>query len=127
MADSMRLVLFRNANIDAARVGSREPQMDAAAWKVEKVVDGVTLSHWVEGELWRHTSVKDEYVKGVRHKLIENDDPAVLSIEFGHLNAYYKNTDPDPDAAPELDLPGYKVDGIHFMARALGIARGISL
>lgn len=77
--------VYKNAGIEAAKIGGLDPAMDALAGRTKATILGVSAPHTKTGR-W-NSSVKTENVRGrsgVRDRLVSVTDPNAMQIEYGH-------------------------------------------
>lgn len=78
--------VYKKAGIEAARIAGLHPEMDAAAEKVRRSIVAEAARHSDTGAFADSFSVATDLYekKGVQDRVVSSDDPAALSIEYGH-------------------------------------------
>lgn len=77
----------RNAGLLAAQIAGLDPEMDRAAERVKQAIVAEAAKHSDTGAFAESFDVSaDLYARrGVMDRVISSDDPAALSIEYGHM------------------------------------------
>lgn len=96
--------VYRSASLQAARIAGEDPAMDAAAQVVLARARAVATQHRLTGAyLTRFGTERTRGKRGVTDRLVFNDDPGAVSIEFGHTTT-----------------TGRLVPGQHILGKAAG-------
>lgn len=99
--------LARSTEIDLS------PELDEVAHEIEAYAVGLAAEHFQTGEYVSSIHVTtDRSSPSRRDRLVYSDDPAALSIEYGHR------------AQAADGSPGEWVEGQHILGRAAAAARG---
>lgn len=94
--------VYKNAHIEAAKIASNDPQMEARAKRVHGIARAEAAKHIDSGDYYN--SIKIKRGRGrVKDWIIYSDDPLALSKEFGH-------------AGPDKIW----IEGVHAFGKALG-------
>ena len=85
--------VYNNAGILAAQVAGLDPEMDAAAERVKAEIKSRAARHHDTGAFADSFDVRADLYRerGVMDRGIESDDPAALSIEYGHFTRRSKS------------------------------------
>ena len=79
--------VHRNAGLLAAQIAGFDPEMDAAAERVKAEIQERAARHHDTGAFAESFDVRADLYRerGVMDRVVESDDPAALSIEYGHF------------------------------------------
>ena len=95
----------KNAGVVVARIVGRDPIMDQVAGKLLAKAVGRASRHVKTGSYIRSLKIANvPGKKGVRDRLVYSDDPAALSIEYGH--AQRRRGDHGRNSADFVFVPG---------------------
>lgn len=77
----------KRAGILAAQIAGLDPEMDRAAEKVKRAIVAEAAKHSDTGAFAGSFDVSADLYsrRGVMDRVISSDDPAALSIEYGHM------------------------------------------
>ena len=89
------------------------PELDEVAREILAFAIGLAAEHVDTGDFARSLNISiDRSSPSRRDRLVYSDDPAALSIEYGHVQ---RNKD---------GTPGEFVEGLHILARAADAVPG---
>lgn len=110
--------VYKSATFEAARAGSWEIGMEAAAERVKIIVKSVAATHSKSGHFLASIGVTESVSRrGVRDFIVSSDDPQAGDIEFGHFLTYQ-----DPATGETVHTERW-VPGLFLFRTAFNIAK----
>ena len=81
----VKFISDRRLNGMVAGIAGLDPEMDRAAARVLAEIRSAAAPHNKEHDFARSFSVDRVRYRGVTDRVVSSDDPAALSIEYGHM------------------------------------------
>jgi hypothetical protein len=102
---------YNGAGNQAARIAGQSAEMDVVAEALARRAREIAIAHSVTGNFFNSIDTAEIRGKrGVTDRIVYTDDPAAVSIEFGHQTRLGKG----------IHGPRSYVEGLHIFGRVAG-------